>query len=170
MGVFLLLFAGQVVVRYKQGIPLNQYPSEWQNGWAIQQSPVSKEIEKYAQPGEKLVVWGWRCDYYVQAQMPQGVAENHTIRSGFTHPMQATYQKRYLNDFLRSYPPVFIDAVGSRNLWMTDRKTQGHEIIKPLGQFIKAHYRYMGLVDDTRIYVRSDRVQAVASNTVPTNN
>jgi hypothetical protein len=166
--VILGLFGVQTIQDYRNSIPINPYPSEWQNGWAVQQSPVSKEIVKYAKPGEKLVVWGWRCDYYVQAQMPQGVAENHTIRSGYDHPLQATYQQRYVRNFMRSFPPVFVDAVGSQNLWMTDRKTQGHELIKPLDKFVAAHYRYMGLVNDTRIYVRLDRLtpekRTLASN------
>ncbi|MFD2572350.1 hypothetical protein ACFSUS_17050 [Spirosoma soli] len=160
MGLFLVLFGAQAAYKRLNAIPLNLYSSEQQEGWTIQQSAVSKEIAKYAQPGEKLAVWGWRCDYYVQAQMPQGVAENHTIRSGFGHPMQPIYQKRYVSDFMRSSPPVFIDAVGSHNLWMNDRKTQGHELIKPLGQYVATHYRYVGLVDDTRIYVRNDRAKA----------
>ncbi len=157
--VILVLFGVQTILDYRHSVPINPYPSEWQNGWAVQQSPVSKEIVKYAKPGEKLVVWGWRCDYYVQAQMPQGVAENHTIRSAYYHPLQATYQQRYVRNFMRSLPPVFVDAVGSQNLWMTDRKTQGHELIKPLGKFVAVHYRYMGLVNDTRIYVRADRLK-----------
>lgn len=162
--VILVLFGVQTILDYRRSIPINPYPSEWQNGWAVQQSPVSKEIAKYAKPGEKLVVWGWRCDYYVQAQMPQGVAENHTIRSAYDHPLQMTYQQRYVRNFVRSFPPVFVDAVGSQNLWMTDRKTQGHELIKPLGSFVAAHYHYMGLVNDTRIYVRSDRLKSEKPN------
>jgi len=164
-GVFLALFGIEAVHKYIVKTPMNPYSSEWQNGWAVQQAPVAKEIMKYAQPGEKLAVWGWRCDYYVQTQMPQGVAENHTIRSAFNHPMLADYQKRYASDFMRSQPPVFVDAVGSQNLWMNDRKTQGHEIIKPLGQFVSTHYTYMGLVNDTRIYVRNDRVKGLATTT-----
>lgn len=161
--VFLLLFGIQAIQHYRNGIPVNPYPSYGQNGWAIQQSPVSKEVMKYARPGEKLAVWGWRCDYYVQTQMPQGVAENHTIRSAFGHPMQADYQQRYMRDFSRSVPPVFVDAVGSQSLWMNDRKTLGHELIKPLGQFVSTHYTYMGLVNDTRIYVRNDRAKALTA-------
>lgn len=157
-GLFLLLFGIQTAWSYRQAVPINPYSSEDQHGWAVQPSPVSKAIANYARPGEKLVVWGWRCDYYVQAQMPQGVAENHTIRSAFAHPLQAAYQQRYIRDFVRSFPPVFVDAVGSQNLWMTDRKTQGFELIKPLGRFVAAHYKYVGLVNDTRIYVRFDRV------------
>lgn len=156
--VFLALFGVQAFQHYRAGVPLNPYPSDRQNGWTLQPSPVSKAVAQYARPGEKLVVWGWRCDYYVQTQMPQGVAENHSIRSAFAHPLLATYQQRYVRDFVRSFPPVFVDAVGSQNLWMTDRKTQGHELIKPLGQFVAAHYKYAGLVNDARIYVRYDRI------------
>ncbi|WP_240163644.1 hypothetical protein [Spirosoma taeanense] len=161
LSIYLLLFGIQAVQRYRQGIALNPYSSEGQGGWAVQQSPVSKEIRKYGRPGEKLAVWGWRCDYYVQTQMPQGVAENHTIRSTFAHPMRDDYQRRYVKDFKRSKPAVFVDAVGSQNLWMTDRNSQGHEIIGPLRQFVATNYHYAGLVNDTRIYVRNDRVAAL---------
>ena len=157
VAIFLLLFGVRAVQGY-YGAGMNPYPSNWQNGWAIQPSPVSKKVAQYARPGEKLVVWGWRCDYYVQAQMPQGVAENHSIRSAFIHPLLAAYQQRYVRDFMRSFPPVFVDAVGQQDLWLTDRKTQGHELIKPLGQFVAAHYKYVGLISDARIYVRYDRV------------
>ena len=158
IAVFLALFGVKATLNYVQDVPMNPYPSNRQNGWTLQPSPVSKVVAKYARPGEKLVVWGWRCDYYVQTQMPQGVAENHSIRSAFAHPLLTTYQQRYIRDFVRSFPPVFVDAVGQQNLWMTDRKTQGHELIKPLAQFVAAHYKYAGLVNDARIYVRYDRV------------
>ena len=167
MVVFLALFGVQAVQNYRHSIPINMYPSDGQNGWAVQQSPVSTVVRKYAKPGEKLAVWGWRCDYYVQANMQQGIAENHSIRSAFSHPMQDVYQQRYVADFLRSFPPVFVDAVGSQNLWMNDRKTQGHELIKPLGQFVAAHYKYIGLVNDTRIYVRNDRINGVSGTEKP---
>ena len=158
MAVFLALFGTETKQRYQHGIVVNPYSSEEQDGWTVQPSPVSNEIAKYARPGEKLVVWGWRCDYYVKTQMPQGVAENHSIRSAFAHPLLATYQQRYVQNFLRSFPPVFVDAVGNENLWMTDRATQGHEIIEPLGRFVAAHYTYVALVSDARIYVRNDRL------------
>jgi hypothetical protein len=141
---------------------LNPYPSDQQGGWQLPKSDLVQKIGEYARPGEPLVVWGWRCDYYVEAQMPQGVAENHTIRSAFQSPMLATYQARYVKDFYRSFPPVFIDAVGKQNLWMTDRKTQGHDIIKPLGVFVKAHYHLVDEANDARIYVRFDRLKGLS--------
>lgn len=167
--IVLLLATGFVKVAGFQNKeqPINPYPSDHQGGWRIPPSPLVHEIRKYAQPGEPLVIWGWRCDYYVEAQMPQGVAENHSIRSAFVHPLQANYQQRYIQNFYRSFPPVFIDAVGSQNMWMTDRKTHGHEMIKPLGAFVKAHYKYMGLANDARIYVRFDRINGKPANASP---
>ncbi len=158
LAIFLLAFGVKGVYRYSHNIALNTYPSDHQGGWKLAETPVAAEVLKYAHPGEKLVVWGWRNDYYVQTQMPQGVAENHSLRSVFNHPMLAQYQQRYYQNFIRSTPPVFVDAVGSQNLWMTNRATQGHEIIKPLDDFVKAHYQYIGLVNDSRIYVRNDRM------------
>ncbi len=158
---FLLIFGAVIIQQYRRNEALNPYPSDQQGGWVVQPSVVSKVVQRYAKVGEPLVVWGWRCDYYVQTKMPQGVAENHSIRSAFAHPMLADYQRRYINDFRRSVPPVFVDAVGSQNLWMTDRRTQGHELIKPLGQFVAAHYTLIGLANDARIYVRNDRLKAV---------
>lgn len=157
--LLLVLFCFPTIANQLQGKPINLYMSDKQGGWKMPLSPVAKAVLKYAFPGEKLVVWGWMCSYYVETRMPQGVAENHSQRSVFFTPMLKEYQHRYLANVLQSFPPVFVDAVGNHNLWMTDRKTQGHEFIKPLGRFVAAHYKYMGLVSDARIYVRLDRIE-----------
>lgn len=156
--VLLTGFGGGTIYNYVQGSPINQYVSDQQGGWRVPLSPVAKEVMKYALPGESLVVWGWMCSYYVETKMPQGVAENHSQRSVFFKPMLKEYQQRYVANVLQSFPPVFVDAVGNHDLWMNDRLTQGHEILKPLGQFVATNYKYMGLVNDSRIYVRHDRI------------
>lgn len=158
MGLFLGSFGYVTLNNHFQGLPINRYMSDQQGGWRVPLSPVAEEVLKYALPGEPLVVWGWRCSYYVETRMPQGVAENHSIRSALFKSMFKEYQQRYFANVLQSFPPVFVDAVGKQNLWMTDRKTQGHELVKPLGEFVATHYRYMGLVNDSRIYVRLDRI------------
>ena len=159
MTLFLASVGFATISDHLKGLPINAYKSDEQGGWRVPLSPVSKEVLKYAVPGEPLVVWGWMCSYYVETRMPQGVAENHSQRSVFFKPMLKEYQQRYLANVLQSFPPVFVDAVGNHDLWMTDRKTQGHEFIKPLGRFIATHYKYVGLVDDSRVYVRLDRLK-----------
>jgi hypothetical protein len=135
-----------------------------QNSREMPQSVVTRKILDYAKPGEKLAVWGWMCKYYVEAQMPQGVNENHTIRCVFDHPMRDLYRQRYVADLRRSMPPVFVDAVG-QSLWLNDRATQGHESFPALRDFVAAHYRLAGDLDKTRIYVRADRYQQPISTT-----
>lgn len=141
--------------------PLYAYFDPVPSRWLMPHSAMTQTIHRFAKPGEPLVVWGWRCDYYVEAQMPQGVAENHSIRSVFDHPMLNRYQQRYVQDFTRSFPPVFVDAVGPQNLWMNNRQTQGHELIKPLNEFVKANYQYIGEVNYARVYARNDRYESV---------
>lgn len=138
------------------GHPLNRYV---QYSHHIPKSDVANEILRYAEPGEKLVVWGWMCNYYVETQMPQGVSENHSIRSAFVHPLRDAYRARYMQDITRSFPPVFVDAVG-HSLWMNDRATQGYESFPQLRNFIDAHYRFVRELNKTRIYVRYDRYRS----------
>ena len=167
MAVLLAVFGGGTLYGYVQGGPINQYVSDQQGGWRVPLSPVAKEVMKYALPGESLVVWGWMCSYYVETKMPQGVAENHSQRSVFFKPMLKEYQQRYVANVTQSFPPVFVDAVGNHDLWMNDRLTQGHEILKPLGRFVATNYKYMGLVNDSRIYVRLDRVNGPPATNQP---
>ena len=158
---FVGLIIGNDVANYMRHVLLNPYANADQLGFHTPQPPIVQQIRKYADEGEPLVVWGWRCDYYVSAEMPQRTAESHSERCVFGSSMTSVYQQRYLNNFLRSVPPVFVDAVGTKSHWITDRKTQGHEIIKPLAAFVKTHYQYMGLYNDARLYVRKDRLHDV---------
>lgn len=160
MVLFLGLIVGKGGLNYTRHIPLNQYPNNI-TGFLTPQPPIVQQIRNYASENEPLVVWGWRCDYYVSAEMPQGTAENHSERCVFQSSMTPIYQQRYVKNFMRSVPPVFVDAVGSQNQWLIDRATQGHEIIKPLAAFVKTHYTYMGLYNDARLYVRNDRLNYV---------
>ena len=109
---------------------------------------------KYGKPGQYLVVWGWNCDYYIETQMPQGVNENHSVRSAMKHPLQATYLKRYLRDLKRTKPAVFADAVTSKTLWMYDAKKYGHQNYPALNQYITQNYVFKEMVDSVRIYAR----------------
>ena len=79
------------------------------------------------QKGDYMVVWGWQCVYYVEAQLAQGTAENHSERSIFKHPLQEKYRSRYLADMERNKPAVVLDAVGKNSFWVQDPKTQGIE-------------------------------------------
>jgi hypothetical protein len=115
-------------------------------------SPVGRAILKYGNPGEYLVVWGWECAYYIETQMPQGVNENHSVRSAMAHPFQAIYYRRYVSDMKRSRPKVFVDAVTTKTLWMNDPVKYGHQNYPELAQYIAQNYELKEVIGGVKIY------------------
>lgn len=140
----------------KYGEPINIYPSDEKNNRHIPFSQVALEIKKYAKPGEYLVIWGWNCQYYVETQMPQGVAENHSIRSIFKHPLQEVYLQRYLTNLIENKPSVVVDAVGKNSLWAQDKATQGLSSYPDLFKYVSGHYTLVDSPDDVKLYLRND--------------
>jgi hypothetical protein len=124
----------------------------------LPESPVIKALKPYVTSADRLVVWGWQCRYYVEAQLAQGTAENHSERCIFQHPLREAYRERYLSDIERNRPAIFIDAVGRNSTWVQDVATQGYETFPELATYINKNYRYIGKIDDTRLFVRNDRV------------
>lgn len=124
----------------------------------LPESPVVSAMKPYVRPKDTMVVWGWQCRYYVEAQLAQGTAENHSERCIFQHPLQEKYRQRYLADMQRNRPVVFIDAVGKNSTWVQDVATQGYESFPELARYIHENYGYIGTIDDTRLFIRQDRV------------
>jgi len=147
-----LPFGYSVLNKLRTHQPLNQFVSTTDH--SLPQSEVTKLVKQYAKPNEKMVVWGWMCKYYVEAQMPQGTAENHSTRCIFKHPLQDVYYHRYINDLKRNRPQIFIDAVGPNSLWTNDRTTQAHEAFPELKTFIQTNYTFVGEVENTRVYIK----------------
>ncbi len=138
---------------------LNSYISTTDH--TLQRSDITKKILEYSQPNDKLVVWGWACNYYVETQLAQGTAENHTERCIYNHPMRQVYRQRFITDMKRNRPAVFIDAVGKNSVWVQDIKTQGHEYFNDLNIFISGNYNLVATVDEVRIYVLNERLKRV---------
>ena len=124
----------------------------------LPESPVVKAMKPYVRPNDTMVVWGWQCRYYVEAQLAQGTAENHSERCIFQHPLQEKYRQRYLTDMQRNRPAIFIDAVGKNSTWVQDVATQGYESFPELARYIRENYRYLGKIDDSRLFIRQDRL------------
>lgn len=155
-----LILSGQLGFLYLllQNIALdrvtNEYPFYGRNK-DLTDTQIVSAIHKYGQKGDYLAVWGWSCSFYVYAQMPQAVNENHTTRSAMKQPLQPVYLNRYLNDLKRTQPPIFVDAVGFNALWLTDRTQFGHERFPALAHYIAENYTLKEEFEDVRIYVRN---------------
>ncbi len=153
--IIVLWFGGYDALHFVKERRLNAFDSVGKT--TLQQSPVVTEILKRKKEGDYMVVWGWNCSYYVEAQLAQGTAENHSERSIFEHPMRDTYRKRYMSDLERTKPAFVVDAVGKNSHWVQNKKTQGIESYPELNQYIRNHYTLLGEYDDVRLYIRNDR-------------
>ncbi|WP_373515178.1 hypothetical protein [Persicitalea sp.] len=157
-GPLLLLgwFGVQEVMSFYKIHQLNAFDSV--EARTLPRSPIVKAMRPYVQPNDKMVVWGWQCRYYVEAQLAQGTAENHSERSIYQHPLREEYRARYLRDMQRNHPAIFVDAVGKNSVWVQDVATQGYESFPELAAYVNENYKYLGEIDDTRLFVRNDRV------------
>ncbi|WP_031528499.1 hypothetical protein [Dyadobacter crusticola] len=152
---FLLWFAGNDALGFVKERRLNNFYSV--DAVTLAQSPVVQELKKYSSGTDYMIVWGWQCRYYVEAQLAQGTAENHSERSIFAHPMREVYRARYMSDLERTRPAFVLDAVGKNSFWVQDKKTQGIESYPALLTFVQNNYKYIGDFDGTRLFVRKDR-------------
>jgi len=151
----LVWFGGVDAASYLKERMLNNFDSV--HARTLAQSPVVQELNKYRKEKDYMVVWGWQCTYYVEAQLAEGTAENHTERSIFDLPVREIYRKRFMSDLARTRPAFILDAVGKNSFWVQDKKTQGIESYPALNKYVSDHYKYIGDFDGTDLYVRSDR-------------
>ena len=150
--LILLVFFINDFLGYRRELRFNNYASEYPS--KPSHSPVIRELKKYTSDGDYLVVWGWNCGYYVQAQLAHGTAENHSERSIVESVLLDRYRDRYISDIKRTKPTVFLDATGKNSLWLQNRVIHGHHTFLELRDYIRTHYRYMGDFDGTRMYLR----------------
>ncbi len=122
-------------------------------------SPVSRVINQYAIPSDKIAIWGWNCRPYVETQLASGVSEVHTQRSVTPNPMREQYVSRYARELRDNQPVLFLDAVGNASLLLREPK-QRHEHFASVDSIIRHDYALVTTVEDVRVYVRRDRLSS----------
>lgn len=152
-----IVLVSSVIVFYlqvKQNGAFNRFESGPDLNRTLPFTATGTEASKFLTENDWLVVWGWNCQYYVECGTPQGVAENHSIRSIYEHPMRETYQRRFLEDMKRNEPAVFIDATGENSLWLQDTLTQSYRSFPELESYIDHNYTLQSRPDGNRLFVR----------------
>jgi hypothetical protein len=136
----------------------------------VEDNPLVKKIQRYASPGEKMIIWGWANKYYVLTGLIQGSRFGSTvllIQPQFIPSMSHKKKENLemlLNDFEASKAPIFLDAVGVGNFAFQNRPSQGHEISRELTDYVRQQYQLVDDIYGTRIYVRKDRLLQVENN------
>lgn len=110
-------------------------------------------ILRYAKPGDRMMVWGWMPQYYVQTNTIMSTREPTIERLVLQTPYREYFRERFLSD-LRAHPPlVFVDAVAPSAFTYYDRAVHGIESFPAVEAFVREHYTEREEIAGVRIFV-----------------
>ena len=123
---------------------------------------------EFAEPGDRIAVWGWAPRIHADSRLPQGTRDGNTVRQIQHSPQRDTYYvPRYVDDLRRNRPVLFIDAVGPGAFYFTERVWNQHDSgsFPVLADQVARFYTQVIDVFGARLYVRTDLIQARPEST-----
>jgi hypothetical protein len=155
---FILIGGGLSIALRSSYSPSYMY-GHFLESWLNPHREANRLIRQHRQPGDRIAVWGWDNQVYVETQLPQATRESHSTRQLWDSPQRDSYYRpRYLADLATNSPAFFVDAVGPEAFHFSDREESGHETFEDLRLYIAEHYTMIGDFEPLRVYLRKDRV------------
>ena len=112
-----------------------------------------------------MAVWGWQPWRFVEAGLYPATRDTQTQWQILDTPQRPYYLDRYRADLMSSLPPVFVDTVGfvedPRTPWRPvfwNRETQAHDAFPGIATVISEHYRQVGEIGTSRLYISRSRL------------
>jgi hypothetical protein len=123
--------------------------------WPMREEVLA--IARYVKPGDRMVVWAWRPEYFVKTKTIMAVRDSGILPLMLWSPYREYLRERFMSD-LRAHPtPVIVDAVAPHGFLFDDRATQGIENFPQLYAFVREHYTQREEVAGVRIFVAKDQ-------------
>jgi hypothetical protein len=133
------------------------YADAWDTDHFDSDTTLVRTIHRYSSPQDRLVVWGWRSELHVASNRISGTRFCDSLHQIRDTPDRDYFRNLYMQDFQRSRPAVFVDAVGSGGFGYTDTAGAGYETFPALREAVDRDYRPLGELDGARAFVRKDR-------------
>jgi hypothetical protein len=135
--------------------------------WQPEQSPVAKEISRYASAGEKVGIWGWYPSFWIETQTIPATRDGHGMFVAFEGRVSPYHRERYLKDFKQELPKVFVDTVApGAAAFSGPWRGLKHEDFSEFSKLIENNYTQVATLvmtqearssaDGVRIYVRNE--------------
>lgn len=122
-----------------------------------QADKIADVVRQFTQPGDTLAIWGWSPRVHLETGLPHATRDGNSFRQIEESTQRDSYYRpRYLSDFTRARPAVFVDAVGPGFFRYFDRTRWGHQTFPELCAYVQAEYRLQIDVFGARVYVRRD--------------
>jgi hypothetical protein len=113
-------------------------------------------IARYVKPGDRMVVWAFRPEYYVKTKTIMATRDPGILAVIALSRYRGYFRERFMSDLRAHPPPVIVDAVAPRAFFFSDRATQGMENFPQLAAFVREHYTQREEVAGVRIFVARD--------------
>jgi hypothetical protein len=137
---------------FRQATGYNVYAGNFANHRVAPPLPASAYLLAHARPGDRLAMWGWQSQVWVETGLAQGTRDAHTAYQLNPTPLRDFYRSRYLSDMQRRQPEWFVDTVGPADFGYRSRTVDGHETFPPLTEWVRTRYDLVAEVGDVRIY------------------
>lgn len=149
----------------------------------LTRGPTAVLLRKLADAKDRLLVWGWRPDIYVESGLTPALQQAETKDAFMPCPHQGKSRRRLIDEMNHTRPEWFIDAVAPVGrvglplfvrLWgpaASTRKIAGHETFPALGSLVDRNYRLVAemrlpaggqappdQIEGVRIYRRKENV------------
>jgi hypothetical protein len=115
-------------------------------------------IARYVKPGDRMLVWAWRPEYYVKTKTIMAARDSGILPLMQWSPYREYLRERFMSDLRAHPPPVIVDAVAPRGFLFSDRATQGIENFPQLDAFVREHYTQREEVEGVRVFVAKSSV------------
>lgn len=110
-------------------------------------------IARYVKPGDRMMVWAWRPEYYVKTKTIMAVRDPGILPLMIWSRYREYFRERFMSDLQAHPPPVIVDAVAPRAFLFSDRATQGIETFAQLEAFVRENYTQREEIAGVRIFV-----------------
>jgi hypothetical protein len=116
--------------------------------WGEGISPMGEILQRFADQGDTMFVWGFAPKYYVASGLPPAtrfaVSSDFISGSAYRSGEISKNLERLLKDLDRYKPALFVDAPDE--FWFPDPATPRgvlgrHNMVAPVAKFVSEHYR-----------------------------
>lgn len=129
--------------------------------WGVENNPVVPVIQKYAQPGDSMMIWGWNNKLHAFTGIRPSTRFIGTTYLTDPSPAYNRHRELFLQDLKRDRPKLFVDAIDEFrwHSWPPGAAAR-HDMLPELAAFIRSEYSLAADVQTApnrlpvRIYVR----------------
>jgi hypothetical protein len=119
-----------------------------------EENVFSRKMRDLTQPGDRLVVWGWRNSYFVETGLLQGSRWMYPQFATGSYSTKDENMRRYAEDLDTLRPKLILEWVGDDAFYFNGPRAVRMEEIPELGRRLAENYELVAVEGNQRLYLR----------------